>query len=140
MVGCSGLGTAYTQTLRMQTDSQGRKAWLQVMLRVTDLDRSIKWYTEALGCNLIRTRDNPDNGYKLAFLGKFNCLARQLALDTPAQVVQPTSRHKVKMCHTIYARGTFAMADALHPLVTSRTTMAEACWCMHNRFARKFVS
>lgn len=41
----------------------------QVMLRVTDLDRSIKWYTEALGCKLIRTRDNPDNGYKLAFLG-----------------------------------------------------------------------
>jgi len=40
------------------------------MLRVTDLDRSIKWYTEALGCKLIRTRDNPDNGYKLAFLGE----------------------------------------------------------------------
>lgn len=42
---------------------------VQVMLRVTDLDRSIKWYTEALGCTLIRTRDNPDNKYKLAFLG-----------------------------------------------------------------------
>lgn len=40
------------------------------MLRVTDLDRSIKWYTEALGCKLIRIRDNPDNGYKLAFLGE----------------------------------------------------------------------
>lgn len=39
------------------------------MLRVTDLDRSIKFYTEALGCTLIRTRDNPDNKYKLAFLG-----------------------------------------------------------------------
>lgn len=41
----------------------------QVMLRVTDLDRSIKFYTEALGCTLIRTRDNPENKYKLAFLG-----------------------------------------------------------------------
>lgn len=41
----------------------------QVMLRVTDLDRSIKFYTEALGMTLIRTRDNPDNKYKLAFLG-----------------------------------------------------------------------
>ena len=39
------------------------------MLRVTDLDRSIKFYTEALGCTLIRTRDNPENKYKLAFLG-----------------------------------------------------------------------
>ena len=43
--------------------------WWQVMLRVTDLDRSIKFYTEALGMTLIRTRDNPDNKYKLAFLG-----------------------------------------------------------------------
>ena len=40
------------------------------MLRVTDLDRSIKFYTEALGMTLIRTRDNPDNKYKLAFLGR----------------------------------------------------------------------
>lgn len=40
------------------------------MLRVTDLDRSIKFYTEALGMTLIRTRDNPDNKYKLAFLGE----------------------------------------------------------------------
>ena len=39
------------------------------MLRVTDLDRSIKFYTEALGMQLLRTRDNPDNKYKLAFLG-----------------------------------------------------------------------
>ena len=39
------------------------------MLRVTDLDRSIKFYTEALGMKLLRTRDNPDNKYKLAFLG-----------------------------------------------------------------------
>lgn len=44
------------------------------MLRVTDLDRSIKFYTEALGMTLIRTRDNPDNKYKLAFLGRLPCL------------------------------------------------------------------
>lgn len=43
---------------------------MQVMLRVTDLERSIKFYTEALGLTLIRTRDNPENKYKLAFLGK----------------------------------------------------------------------
>jgi lactoylglutathione lyase len=41
----------------------------QVMLRVSDLDRSIKWYTDVLGCKLIRTRDNPEYKYTLAFLG-----------------------------------------------------------------------
>lgn len=41
----------------------------QVMLRVGDLDRSIKFYTEALGMKLLRTRDNPEYKYTLAFLG-----------------------------------------------------------------------
>jgi len=41
----------------------------QVMLRVGDLDRSIKFYTDVLGMKLIRTRDNPEYKYTLAFLG-----------------------------------------------------------------------
>ncbi|KAK9836940.1 hypothetical protein WJX81_001344 [Elliptochloris bilobata] len=41
----------------------------QVMLRVTDLDASIKYYTEALGCKLLRKKDNPEYKYTLAFLG-----------------------------------------------------------------------
>lgn len=41
----------------------------QVMLRVGDLDRSIQFYTEALGMKLLRTRDNPEYKYTLAFLG-----------------------------------------------------------------------
>lgn len=41
----------------------------QVMLRVGDLDRSIKYYTEVLGMRLLRTRDNPEYKYTLAFLG-----------------------------------------------------------------------
>lgn len=32
----------------------------QVMLRVTDLERSIKYYTECLGMKLLRTRENPE--------------------------------------------------------------------------------
>ena len=40
----------------------------QVMLRVTDLDRSIQYYTEALGMKLLRKRDNPEGKYTLAFM------------------------------------------------------------------------
>ena len=61
------------------------------MLRVTDLDRSIKFYTEALGMKLLRTRDNPDNKYKLEILGKLGlaslhwCLVVQL--PTPLKLM-----------------------------------------------------
>lgn len=41
----------------------------QVMLRVTDLDKAIQYYTEALGLTLIRKRENPEYKYTLAFLG-----------------------------------------------------------------------
>lgn len=40
----------------------------QVMLRVTDLDKSIKYYTEALGMQLVKKKDNPEYKYTLAFL------------------------------------------------------------------------
>lgn len=97
------------------------------MLRVTDLDRSIKWYTEALGCNLIRTRDNPDNGYKLAFLGKFSCFARHLTLDIPAQGGGPTSGDYVKLCLTTIAHGTFVLASALHLLYSGHARHRHGC-------------
>lgn len=41
----------------------------QVMLRVSDLDRSIAFYTNVLGMKLLRTRENPEYKYTLAFLG-----------------------------------------------------------------------
>jgi len=40
----------------------------QVNLRVKNLDESIKYYTECLGMKLLRTRENPENKYTLAFL------------------------------------------------------------------------
>jgi len=42
---------------------------LHTMLRVGDLQRSIKFYTEVLGMKLLRTTERPDQKYDLAFLG-----------------------------------------------------------------------
>jgi len=41
----------------------------QVMLRVGDLDRSIKFYEKALGMKLLRTIDRPEYKYTLAMMG-----------------------------------------------------------------------
>jgi lactoylglutathione lyase len=42
---------------------------LHTMLRVGNLERSIKFYTELLGMMLLRTTDRPDQKYSLAFVG-----------------------------------------------------------------------
>jgi lactoylglutathione lyase len=42
---------------------------LHTMLRVGDLQRSIDFYTQILGMKLLRTSDNPEYQYTLAFLG-----------------------------------------------------------------------
>ncbi len=42
---------------------------LHTMIRVTDLDKSIAFYTNVLGMKLLRTSDNPEFKYSLAFVG-----------------------------------------------------------------------
>ena len=42
---------------------------LHTMIRVGDLERSIQFYTNVLGMNLIRTSDRPEQKYTTAFLG-----------------------------------------------------------------------
>jgi len=39
------------------------------MLRVGDLQRSIRFYTEVMGMQLLRTTERPEQKYDLAFLG-----------------------------------------------------------------------
>lgn len=42
---------------------------LHTMLRTGDLDRSIAFYTQVLGMQLLRQKDYPDGKFTLAFLG-----------------------------------------------------------------------
>ncbi len=42
---------------------------LHTMIRVGDLDRSLKFYTDILGMKLLRRRDYPDGQFTLAFVG-----------------------------------------------------------------------
>jgi len=42
---------------------------LHTMLRVTDLEQSVEFYTSTLGMQLLRKKDYPDGRFTLAFLG-----------------------------------------------------------------------
>lgn len=42
---------------------------LHTMIRVGDLERSLRFYTEVLGMTLLRKKDYPDGKFTLAFIG-----------------------------------------------------------------------
>ncbi len=42
---------------------------LHTMIRVGDLEKSIKFYTEVLGMKLLRQKEYPDGEFTLAFIG-----------------------------------------------------------------------
>jgi len=42
---------------------------LHTMIRVGDLDRSIRFYTDVLGMQLLRKKDYPEGKFTLAFVG-----------------------------------------------------------------------
>lgn len=42
---------------------------LHTMIRVTNLDRSLTFYTQVLGMKLLRSSENPEYQYSLAFVG-----------------------------------------------------------------------
>ena len=42
---------------------------LHTMIRVGDLERSLRFYTEVLGMKLLRRKDYPDGKFTLAFVG-----------------------------------------------------------------------
>ena len=42
---------------------------LHTMLRVGDMERSVRFYTEVLGMKVLRTTDRPEQKYALTFVG-----------------------------------------------------------------------
>ena len=54
--------------------------FLHTMLRVGDLQRSVRFYTEVLGMKLLRTTDRPEQKYSLAFVG-YDDEKRQAVLE-----------------------------------------------------------
>ena len=54
--------------------------FLHPMIRVGDLNRSIEFYTRVMGMKLIRTSDNPEYQYTLAYLG-YESNPRQAELE-----------------------------------------------------------
>lgn len=53
---------------------------LHTMLRVGDLEKSLKFYTEILGMQLLRRKDYPDGKFTLAFVG-YGPESEQAALE-----------------------------------------------------------
>jgi len=49
--------------------SMSHARMLHTMLRVSDLDRSVKFYTQVLKMRVLRTYDNPKDQFSLTFLG-----------------------------------------------------------------------
>jgi lactoylglutathione lyase len=77
---------------------------LHTMLRVGDLDRSVKFYTEVLGMKLLRTTDRPDQKYSLAFVGYDD--------ETRASVLELTYNYGVDKYDLGNAYGHVALAVA----------------------------
>lgn len=55
--------------------------FLHTMLRVGDLDRSVGFYTNVLGMKLLRTSENPEYKYSLAFVGFGNGNPEQAEIE-----------------------------------------------------------
>lgn len=51
------------------TETSGQFRMMHTMIRVFDLDRSIKFYTELLGMKLLRREDYPGGKFTNAFVG-----------------------------------------------------------------------
>lgn len=83
---------------------------LHTMLRVGDLQRSIAFYTNALGMKLLRTSENPEYKYSLAFVG--------YGPETEEAVIELTYNWGVE---------SYDMGNAYGHIALSVDNAAEAC-------------
>ncbi|ECU1694923.1 lactoylglutathione lyase [Salmonella enterica] len=83
---------------------------LHTMLRVGDLQRSIAFYTNVLGMKLLRTSENPEYKYSLAFVG--------YGPETEEAVIELTYNWGV---------GSYDMGNAYGHIALSVDNAAEAC-------------
>src|SRR5437764_15387326 len=71
---CAATGRSHdpmtmTDTAPRAAVESGKARFLHTMIRVRDLDASLRFYTELLGMKLLRTRDYPTGKFTLAFVG-----------------------------------------------------------------------
>jgi lactoylglutathione lyase len=90
---------------------------LHTMLRVGDLQRSIDFYTKVLGMKLLRTSDNTEYKYTLAFLGygtnpdhaelelTYNYGVDQYEMGTAYGHIAISADDIVKVCEQARAKG-----------------------------------
>ncbi|EIJ6299652.1 lactoylglutathione lyase [Salmonella enterica] len=83
---------------------------LHTMLRVSDLQRSITFYTNVLGMKLLRTSENPEYKYSLAFVG--------YGPETEEAVIELTYNWGVE---------SYDMGNAYGHIALSVDNAAEAC-------------
>lgn len=83
---------------------------LHTMLRVGDLQRSIAFYTNVLGMKLLRTSENPEYKYSLAFVG--------YGPETEEAVIELTYNWGVE---------SYDMGNAYGHIALSFDNAAEAC-------------
>jgi lactoylglutathione lyase len=85
------------------------------MLRVGDLQRSIEFYTNVLGMSLLRTSENPEYKYSLAFVG--------YGPETEEAVIELTYNWDVK---------SYDLGNAYGHIALSVDNAAEACERIRN--------
>jgi len=108
---------------------------LHTMLRVGDLQTSIDFYTQVLGMKLLRTRDNPEYKYTLAYLGygsnpehaelelTYNYGVSQYELGTAYGHIAISVEDAYQACAAVKAKGGIVTREA-GPLKGGTTVIA----------------
>ena len=97
---------------------------MHTMLRVGNLERSIKFYTDVLGMKLLRTTDRPEQKYSLAFVGygpeesnavvelTYNYGAEKYAMGDAFGHLAVAVDDAHKTCETVKAKGGVVTREA----------------------------